>query len=179
MNDDRAVSREHPSYEEQLHAYLEGERRNPFTTTPTGGRILSALQLPLFMLRPPRGYGVLTTTGRRTGKKRRKCIRAIRDGNKVYLVSLPGRYSAWFRNLQAEPRVRLRIGVGTFEGIAREIQGAAERETAKTLYCDTVNAFDRMMYRAHRKGRATPESIRSLLERWFTVCLPLVIELSE
>ena len=172
------MKKEHPSREEQRDAYLEGEWGNPFTTKPTGGRILSALQLPYFMLLPPRGFGVLTTTGRKTSKRRRKCVRAIRDGDKVYLVSLPGRYSAWFRNLQAQPRVKLRMRGGTFEGTAREITDPAEYEAGKAVYCGTLNAFDRPMYRNHRRGRATPERIRALLERWFTVCTPLVIELS-
>ena len=47
------------------------------------GRVLSALMLPFFMARPPSGFGVITTTGRKTGKARRKCIRVIRTGNKL------------------------------------------------------------------------------------------------
>jgi hypothetical protein len=53
-----------PAAEEQRRAYIRGEWGNPLTTYPTGGRILSAAQLPWFMLLPPRGFGVLTTTGR-------------------------------------------------------------------------------------------------------------------
>ena len=48
--------------------------------------------LPLFLLRPPSGFGVIETTGRKTGKTRRKCVRAIRRGNKVYLVQLRGHF---------------------------------------------------------------------------------------
>ena len=33
------------------------------------GRIVSALMLPFFMLRPPAGYGVIVTTGRRTARR--------------------------------------------------------------------------------------------------------------
>ena len=172
-----ALKQERPSYEEQRDAYLKGEWGNPLTTKLAGGRILSALQLPFFVLMPARGYGVLTTTGRKTGKTRHKCVRAIRDGDKVYLVSLPGRYSAWFRNIQAKPRVTLRMRGGTFEGIAREISDPAEYEAGKAVYCGTINSFDRLTYRAHRKGHPTPDRIRALLERWFTVCTPLVIEL--
>jgi hypothetical protein len=62
--------------------------RNFFVRSAGGGRVLSALMLPDFMLVPPTGFGVLTTTGRRTGKPRRKCVRAIRTGEKVYLVML-------------------------------------------------------------------------------------------
>ncbi len=40
------------------------------------------------MLFPPSGFGVITTTGRSTGKPRRKCIRTIRRGDKVYAVSI-------------------------------------------------------------------------------------------
>src|SRR5213592_3314342 len=78
--------------------------RNPFTKSAQGGRVLSALMLPFFLVRPPAGFGVLMTTGRRTGKRRRKCVRLIRDGSRAYLVMLgpallgmtgPGTTSAW------------------------------------------------------------------------------------
>ena len=51
---------------EERQRYLEGHRKNPLTTTDTGGRILSASQVPWFTLLPPDGFGVLTTTGRKT-----------------------------------------------------------------------------------------------------------------
>jgi hypothetical protein len=44
------------------------------------GRVLSALMLPFFLARPPSGFGVITTTGRKTGKAQRKCIRVTRRG---------------------------------------------------------------------------------------------------
>lgn len=169
---------EHPSREEQRRAYLSEEWRNPLTTTPAGGRILSALQLPWFTLLPPRGFGVLTTTGRRTGKKRRKCVRVIRSRDRAFLVSLAGPYGAWFRNLRAHPQVRLRIRGGTFDGLAREIGDPGEHEEAKGIYCGTLNPLDRMEYRMHRRGRPTPGRIRALHERWFRVGTPVVIELS-
>jgi deazaflavin-dependent oxidoreductase (nitroreductase family) len=166
------------SYDEQKRAYLQGEWGNPFTRSPTGGRILSALQMPFFMLLPPRGYGVITTTGRKTGKRRRKCVRAIRDGNNVYLVSLPGRYSAWFRNIEARPQVTLRMRGGTFEGVASEITDPGEYETGKAIYCAVVTFFDRFTYLAHRTGKPTAKRIRAMNERWYTVCIPMRIELS-
>lgn len=105
------------SRDEQRRAYLTGEWGNPLTTIPVGGRILSAMQLPWFTLMPPRGYGVLTTNGRKTGKKRRKCVRVIRTDDRVYLVSLRGPYGAWMRNIHAHPRVSLRVQGGTLEGL--------------------------------------------------------------
>src|SRR5918992_2988978 len=158
-----------PAAEEQRRAYVRGEWGNPFTTIPTGGRILSAAQLPWFIFLPPRGFGVLTTTGRKTGKRRRKCVRAIRDGDKVFLVSLRGPYGAWFRNLRAQPRVRLRIRGGRFEGLAREVGSPQEFEEAKTVYCGTINPFDRLEHLMHRTGWPTRERIRALHEHWLTV----------
>jgi deazaflavin-dependent oxidoreductase (nitroreductase family) len=163
--------------EEQRRAYVRGEWGNPLTTIPTGGRILSATQLPWFMFLPPRGFGVLTTTGRKTGKKRRKCVRAIRDGDKFFLVSLRGPYGAWFRNLRAHPRVRLRIRRGRFEGLAREVTEPQEYEEARTVYCGTINRFDRLEHLMHRAGWPTPERIRALHEHWFVVGTPVVVKL--
>src|SRR5687768_13396190 len=68
----------------RLMIAAEDRKHNPFIRTPAGGRLLSALTLPGFMIRPPAGFGVLTTTGRRTGKARLKCVRAIRRGDKAY-----------------------------------------------------------------------------------------------
>ena len=178
MDHDRARVGGPTSRELQRSAYLEGEWGNPLTTTRIGARILNAVQVPLFKLLPPRGYAVLTTTGRKTGKPRRNCVRAIRDDDKVYLVSLPGRYGGWFRNIQAQPQVTLRMRGGTFDGIAREMTEHDEHETARSIYCGTVTAFDRGTYLVHRTGRPTRERIGEMLERWFAVCTPLVIELS-
>lgn len=174
-----STRKQYASAEEQRRDYLQGEYGNPLTTTPTGGRILSALQLPLFLILPPQGFGVLTTTGRKTGRKRRKCVRAIRDGDKVYLVSLRGRFGAWFRNLEAHPDVEIRIKGGRFKGLAREITDPAEHERARQAYCETVNFFDRLEHRAHRRGRPKPDRIRALHAHWFSVGTPVAIEVGS
>ena len=167
------------SQEEQRQAYLEGEWGNPLTTKPRGGRILSVVQMPLFLVLPPRGVAVLTTVGRKTGKKRRNCVRAIRRGDKVFLVSLRGRYGAWYRNLMANPHVELRIRGGLFRGAAREVRDAAEHDEAREAYCETVTLFDRLEYLNHRTGWPAPQRIRQLHTRWFSVCAPVVVDLDS
>ena len=147
-------------------------KRNPFLNSATGGRVLSASMLPFFMLMPPAGFGVLTTTGRKTGKTRRKCVRAIRRGDRAYIVSI--RPSAWLRNIQANPEVELRIRGGTFTGHARELDDATERVEA---YCETVNRFDYAECRMWRKGRPTRSKIVELHRSWFDHGYPLVVEL--
>jgi deazaflavin-dependent oxidoreductase (nitroreductase family) len=144
--------------------------------TPRGGRILSASMLPWFTILPPRGCGVLTTTGRKTGKARPRCVRAIRRGDKAYLVAIGGEFNSWLKNVRANPSVRLRIRGGTFFGRARELDDV-EREAAKTAYCGTVNPFDYLECRAHRLGRPTPAKIKELHRTWFEGGVPLVVEL--
>ena len=173
-----AVNAERMRAEDQRRAYLEGHRKNPLTTTDTGGRILSASQLPWFMLMPPKGFGVLTTTGRKSGKARRKCVRAIRHGERVYLVSLKGASGAWFRNLKEHPDVKLRIRGGFITGRAREIVDSVELEQAKSIYTRSVNRLDWIEYRMHRADSPTEDKIRSMHAKWFDDGSPVVIEVS-
>jgi deazaflavin-dependent oxidoreductase (nitroreductase family) len=157
--------------------YVSERQHNPFVRTATGGRVLSALMLPWFTVLPPAGFGVLRTTGRRTGKARRKCIRAIRSGNKAYIVSI--RPTAWLKNVRANPNVRLRVRGGTFTGRARELSGPVEAEQAMEAYCETLNATDYAECTLHRRGRPTRSKIKELHRTWFNEGIPLVVELEN
>ena len=165
------------------HFYVDGKyvaerRHNPFVRSLAGGRVLSALELPFFMLLPPAGFGVVTTTGRRTGKARRKCIRTIRRGDKVYIVSIGGAQAAWLKNIRANPNVRLRIRTGKFSGVARELSDTTETQEAMAAYCGTVNVGDFAECAVHRRGRPTRAKIKELHRAWFEGGIPLVVELS-
>ena len=140
--------------------------------------MLSALQLPFFVLRSPSGFGVLTTTGRRTGKTRRRCIRAIRRGDRAYVVAIKGvGRTAWAKNIRANPDVRLRLQGRTLAGVARELTQGAEREEAMRAYCETVNPFDFLECAMWQAGRPTRPKIRDLHHGWFERGTPLVVEL--
>jgi deazaflavin-dependent oxidoreductase (nitroreductase family) len=152
-------------------------QRNPFLRTSSGGRALSALMLPHFTILPPAGFGVLTTTGRRTGKPRRKCVRAIRRGNRAYVVSI--RSSAWLKNVQANPSVRLRIRGGTFSGVVHDLREAGERQEAMEAYCGTVNAFDYVECMMWRRGLPTRAKIKELHRTWFDQGSPLAVDLAS
>lgn len=150
------------------------------------GRIVSALMLPFFLLYPPAGYGVIVTTGRNTGKTRRKCVRVIRRGRRAYLVQLrppalarsrPASRAGWVHNLLADPHVRLRIRGGTFDGVARELTDPAELKSARAVMCDTVNLFDYGECDLHLRGLPTRAKIQELHAYWFDTGVPLVVEL--
>jgi deazaflavin-dependent oxidoreductase (nitroreductase family) len=161
----------------EASGYVAERKRNPFVNSPAGGRVLSALQLPWFTVLPPRGFGVLTTTGRRTGKRRRRCVRAIRRGDRAYVVALGGESAAWVRNIRANPNVRLRIRGGSFAGTARDPHDAAEVRDAMAAYCETVNPLDFSECVLHRPGRPSRTKIEELHRGWFERGRPLVIEL--
>jgi deazaflavin-dependent oxidoreductase (nitroreductase family) len=121
---------------------------------------------------------LLTTTGRKTGKQRRKCVRAIRRGNSVYIVSIGGPEMAWLKNIQANPDISLRIAGGTFAGRARELSDPLEIEQAREAYCEPVHVVDYMACMNWRKGRPTHSRIRDLTRGWFEEGVPLVVELA-
>ena len=160
-------------------------KRNPFTGSRTGARALSALMLPGFAVRPPAGFGVLTTTGRRTGKTRRKCVHTIRHADKAYIVMIRPTpdslakdwVSAWVLNIRANPRVRLRIRGGTFAGVARELTEPEEIAEATRIYCEAANLFDYAECAFHLSGRPTRSKIEQLHRSWFDTGIPLVVEL--
>jgi deazaflavin-dependent oxidoreductase (nitroreductase family) len=162
-------------------------KANPFTSSSTGGRILSALMLPGLTLHPPGAFGVLTTTGRNTGKTRRRCVHAVRHGNRAYIVmirpTLAARAAAWTAawvwNIRANPNVRLRIRGGTFTGRARELTDDEEIRTARAIYCNTVNPSDYFEYAFHRGRRPTRAKIEALHHGWFDTGIPLVVELQN
>jgi deazaflavin-dependent oxidoreductase (nitroreductase family) len=153
----------------------------------TGGRLLSALMLPFFLVRPPAGYGVITTTGRKTGKRRRKCIRMIRRGTKVYCVQLrppeiamarPSAVAAWVWNIRSHPSVELKIRGGTFGGVARELNDPPELAEAREAFCETVTLFDYGECDLHLRGLPTRSKIKELHRYWFDTGIPLVVEIA-
>ena len=152
------------------------------------GRILSAFMFPLLRWAPQAGYGVLTTTGRRTGKARRKCVRVVHRDDRAYLVALhpphltlanPAAVQAWVHNIRANPNVRLRIRSGTFDGIACEIIDADQHELARAALCETVYLGDYGECALHLRGLPNRTKIQELHRSWFETGIPIVIDLKE
>lgn len=78
----------------------------------------------------------LETTGRRTGKPHEIEIWFARDGDTLYLLAGGGRNSDWVRNVEADHRVRVRMGDEEVEGVARILdphRDLDEAERARTL----------------------------------------------
>jgi deazaflavin-dependent oxidoreductase (nitroreductase family) len=58
---------------------------------------------------PVPGYALLETTGRKSGEPRRVPVGDGLDGDTFWVVSEHGRRSAYVRNIEAHPRVRVRV----------------------------------------------------------------------
>ena len=76
---------------------------------------------------------ILETTGRRSGRPRRVPVTRALDGDTLWIVTEHGRRAGYVRNIEANPRVRVRVG-------RRWRQG-----TATVLYDDDWRARQRAM----------------------------------
>lgn len=61
---------------------------------------------------------LLTTTGRRSGKKRVTPLQYELIGEDYFLGAARGLKADWVRNIQSNPRVEIRVGAKCFQGIA-------------------------------------------------------------
>jgi deazaflavin-dependent oxidoreductase (nitroreductase family) len=101
----------------------------------------------------------LTTVGRRTGRPHRIEIWFALHQGRLYLLAGGRERADWVRNLQANPRVTVELGVGTYGGVARVLEaGTAEDRLARDLL---VTKYAR-----------TEDN----LDEWGRTSLPVVVE---
>jgi deazaflavin-dependent oxidoreductase (nitroreductase family) len=169
-------------------AISEAPRHGRLLRSGRDGSILSAIMRSFYIFGTAPGHGVLTTIGRKSGNPRHKCIRAIRRGDKAYVVMLrppalaverPAAIASWVWNIRADPHVRLRLGRRTFTGVAREITDPAELEQAREAICETVHLIDYGECNLHLRGFPTRAKIQNLHRYWFDTGVPLVIEFAD
>jgi deazaflavin-dependent oxidoreductase (nitroreductase family) len=58
----------------------------------------------------PPTYAILETTGRKSGERRRTPVGNGLDGDTFWIVAEHGRRAGYVRNIEADPRVRVRVG---------------------------------------------------------------------
>jgi deazaflavin-dependent oxidoreductase (nitroreductase family) len=71
----------------------------------------------------PRAFALLETTGRRTGQARYTPVGNGLDGDTFWLVAAHGTQADYVRNLQAEPRVRVKANGAWRAGTAVALPG--------------------------------------------------------
>lgn len=81
------------------------------------------------------GVALLETTGRRSGKPRRTPVSfgLERGTDTFWIVAEMGRHAAYVRNIEADPRVRIRLRRGWRSGTAHIIEAADAGARLRTL----------------------------------------------
>jgi deazaflavin-dependent oxidoreductase (nitroreductase family) len=82
---------------------------------------------------PAPGTAILETTGRKSGQPRRTPVTDGLDGSSFWIVAEHGRRAAYVRNIEANPRVRLRIGRRWRAGTAHILPGDDPRERLRKI----------------------------------------------
>ncbi len=95
---------------------------------------------------------LLTTTGRRTGRRRTCGLNYVVERDTVYVMSGYGA-TDWYRNLIADRHVEVQIGRQRWTGISRPVTDAGELQRARLL----------LRQLAPRQG--PPRLVRSLIRR--------------
>ncbi len=153
---------------------------NPFAFSRWFHRLSNIFVAPQFRLLPmPRGFVLLTVTGRRSGKPRRRPVRAIRQGDTFYAVAVLGERSDWLRNVRKDPAVRVKVVLRTRAGRAREVIDAPERDSAVELYVNGVVPYDYMDYAMVHWGFPTRRKIIRAHEEWVKRGVLVAIDLEQ
>ena len=66
-------------------------------------------------------FALLETVGRKSGQPRQTPVGYGLEGNVLWIVSEHGRTSGYVRNLEANPRVRIKVGGAWRDGTARVV----------------------------------------------------------
>jgi deazaflavin-dependent oxidoreductase (nitroreductase family) len=81
----------------------------------------------------PRGLVLLETTGRKSGLPRRTPLGSTLEGNTLWVVSEHGRRSGYGRNIEADPRVRVKVGGRWRTATARFLYDDDPRERLRSV----------------------------------------------
>lgn len=142
-------------------------------------RLLRAIHRPWFAVWMPVGVAALTTTGRKSGKARTTFVRAYRDGDRAYLVSIAGEHALWLKNIRANPKVTLRFRRDTLSGMARDPHNDAERQAVDDAFCGSTHPFDYAENMFHRKGLPTRTKIIELHKAWVEGGTSVIVDAAD
>jgi deazaflavin-dependent oxidoreductase (nitroreductase family) len=106
-------------------------------------RAAARLGLPLPMV------VILETRGRRSGEPRRIPVGKTIEGDTLWIVAEHGRRASYVRNIEADPRVRVRVGRHWRTGAAEVLAGDDWRERQRRMPNKINSASVRLMGTEH------------------------------
>jgi len=93
----------------------------------------------------PRGWALLETTGRRSGRPRRVPVGNGLRGEHFWIVAEHGRHADYVRNIERDPRVRVKVGRRWHEGTAHVLDDDDPRARLRWLRRPLNDAGLRLM----------------------------------
>ena len=110
---------------------------------------------------PVPGTAILETMGRKSGLPRRTPVTNGLDGDVFWIVAEHGRRAAYVRNIEANPRVRVRAGLSWRDG------------TAEVLPEDDPRARLRYMGSLRSTARLNTATVRAMQTELLTIRVDL------
>ena len=94
---------------------------------------------------PLPGIAIIETTGRKSGRPRRTPVGKAVEGGTLWVVAEHGRRAAWVRNIEADPRVRVRLGRRWRTATAHPLPDDDPRERQRRMPNKANSAVVRVM----------------------------------
>jgi deazaflavin-dependent oxidoreductase (nitroreductase family) len=94
---------------------------------------------------PLPGIVILETTGRRSGEPRRTPVGRSLEGETLWVIAEHGRRASYVRNIEQQPRVRVRLGRRWRSGTAHVLAGDDWRERQRRIPNRLNSAMVRVM----------------------------------
>jgi deazaflavin-dependent oxidoreductase (nitroreductase family) len=88
------------------------------TTKVVNPAVRALLERGLF----PRAWALLETTGRKSGQPRRTPVGNGKRGDVFWIVTEHGHHADYVKNIEADPRVRVKIGRDWYSGTAHVLE---------------------------------------------------------
>jgi deazaflavin-dependent oxidoreductase (nitroreductase family) len=104
---------------------------------------------------------ILETTGRRSGEPRRVPVTRLVEGDTLWIVTEHGRKAAYVRNIEANPRVRVRLGRRWRTGTARLTSEGNWRALQRRMPNKLNSAMVRLMGTEHLTIRVDLDPVGS------------------
>jgi deazaflavin-dependent oxidoreductase (nitroreductase family) len=93
----------------------------------------------------PRGWALLETTGRRSGRPRRVPVGNGLRGEHFWIVTEHGRHADYLRNIERDPRVRVKVGRRWHDGTGHVLEDDDPRARLRWLKRPLNDAGLRLM----------------------------------
>ena len=106
---------------------------------------------------------LLTTTGRRSGLPRVTPLQYEEIEDAIYVASARGRQADWFRNIEADPRVEVRVRSRRFVGLAEPV---TDRSRVADFLELRLRRHPRMVGAIMRREGLPPDPVRADLEEY-------------